>query len=168
MTDAEELVEKIEPTIMRLVSDRIKDENKKVTTINQTIYEMTSKMTEWFDIIDCDLAGSQVEIEILKSILVKNIVLMNIKNKDVNIKNSLISLHDEKLQNLEELLIPAHLRLNVIEKMKEWLNVIEHDMTGSETEDKILESLSVRIILLLWVREKTIERIKPITSTEDV
>ncbi len=168
MSETEELVEKIEPTIMRLISDRLKDENRKVVTINQIKYELSQKMIEWFDIIECDLTGSQVEIEILKSTLVKIVTLMNIKNTNVNIKNNFIALIDEKLKNPEESLIPAQLTLDVTEKMKEWFNVIEHDMCGSKIEDKVLESLSIRVMLLLWVREKTIERGRPIINTMEI
>lgn len=57
-----------------------------------------------------------------------------------------------------DVLDPAQLTIDVMSKMKEWFSLLERKEMGSQIEIEVLVALSARIMLLWWVREKTIDR----------
>lgn len=63
-----------------------------------------------------------------------------------------------------EVLDPAQLTIDVMGKMKEWFALLEKKEVGSQLEIEVLIALSARIMLLWWVREKTMDRI-PVMNT---
>ena len=57
-----------------------------------------------------------------------------------------------------EVLDTAQLTKDITDKMQEWFALIEKDEVGSQLEIEVLTSLSARIMLLWWVREKSMDR----------
>ncbi|MFA4870896.1 MAG: hypothetical protein WC623_22045 [Pedobacter sp.] len=57
-------------------------------------------------------------------------------------------------------------RDNVFYKLREWSDLIAEGKAGTQLEIELLESLSIRIIFLWYVRKKTIEHIEIVNTME--